>query len=352
MAKTMMPFQLTQVSGVTNGVEDKIVHSSLRAQVQPFQTYTPQQIQEQLQHLHIQQHNECDTGVVSASLQQSNAACGDEHTHSRKILSSHQESGSSVLHHLLSQSPTTPTLSSGVQANPVSQHPTQSTFTENQPLPLVISTQQEPPKSITQSDCSAMLRNIASRDLPSFPVSIQTQQTFPIKGHCSPIHDYEMLSVAEHTREEIIGRTSEREIFAISGVQQELTNGLQPASQQAYCFTHTVSNHSTQMQPHTSVNSQTQISLNDNTVRLPVPMPSTVETTNTILSRISTVLNGNRIQHYQSCGGFVVEHDGVKLFIASNPPHMNTIHMQFIAGDPIQYQALSSHLATQLQLSQ
>lgn len=347
---SFVPIQFTQLSDIPNGVEGNVRHSSLQAQVQPFQTYTPQQIQEQLQHLHIQQQNDTDTVQVTTLHKQSHitSACREEQREPPQI----QESGSSMLHHLLSQSPRSSLSNTNSAVVHHHAHP------DN--IPLLISQQQQRQTSTMKpSDLSAMLGNVAShasRDLPSFPVNIETQQGSPTKpvGRRSPVQDYQMASIAEDTREEVVGGIPERVVVATHPgitMQYGLPNGLEQQNEKTYpCIATgmTRSSYSTQM---LSCDNHTQISqCGDplNTIRLPTSMSPP----QSILNHISNILNGNQIQHYPTIGGIVVEHDGVKLLIASNTPHLNTIHMQYIAGDPTQYQTLSSHLATQLQFTQ
>ena len=104
----------------------------LRAQLQPFQDYSPQQIQEQLQKLHIQQHSDIpDTNTISDEFQfvlasiastssSSNSGDGTGNTDpiqsiapssssgSTTSVASRKSSGSSLIAQLLSPSPPQP----------------------------------------------------------------------------------------------------------------------------------------------------------------------------------------------------------------------------------------------------
>lgn len=258
------------------------MQSNLRAQVQPFQTYTPQQIQEQLQHLHIQHHDDCE------SHQQR-----DER--GEKDSSPQKESGS-MLHNLLSRP------SSNVQSSIA----TQNLF------PLHFARQQLPPPNL-----SAMLRNVVSKtnhDMPSFPVTMQSLQGTlqQGQGRQSPIPDTRGASVAEGTTQRIDE--------SISGS----------------CHKH----------PSLANNGLEFSTMPPSKSSLPV---SSFKMPDTILTHISNVLSATQLQHYKDTFGFVVEHDGVKLLIAT---HHNTIQMQLISGDPMKYEKLSALLAAQLQLAQ
>ena len=103
--------QLNQLTGIANdiGTASTAQHPNLRAQVQPFQAYTPQQIQEQLQQLHIQHHNEPEvmlqstaTGVDTVLQQQrqqfrsTDSPCADD----VREPSPTKDTSSSFLHHL------------------------------------------------------------------------------------------------------------------------------------------------------------------------------------------------------------------------------------------------------------
>lgn len=167
--ESMVPVQLTHLTGITNSMGNETAHTSLRAQVQPFQPYTPQQIQEQLQHLHIQQHKEPESVAQSA-----------------------------------------PRVAALLQ----------------QPL-LGSQVSQQKTDSVPPSDLYTMIGNIASHpntELPSFPVNIQTREGSPTKGlgRRSPIHDHQMASIAEDTREEVTG-CSTHAILPNSSTCRELT---------------------------------------------------------------------------------------------------------------------------------
>lgn len=381
----MVPVQLTHLTGITNGMDNDTAHTSLRAQVQPFQTYTPQQIQEQLQHLHIQQHKESEVMMHTAA--PGVCALLQQHPQHQKPLlgvdtqsmqavretSPTKDSNSSVLHHLLSQSPKPVAPNSGVQSNPFSRHQSRrASFPENVPrtAPLLASQlRQKHPDAVPPSELYAMVGNVASRlnhELPSFPVNIETREGSPTKGlgQRSPTHDHQMASIAEDTREETTGLSARSSRLALNmlpngmDIQREVgystipgvlnrTRSLQHSKQQELLSQMPASNGT-----HFSFGYPVQ--QNSNHAHMPV-IPTTlspIPNSHSILNRISTVLSSNGIQHYQSNGGFLVEHDGVKLHILCNQSHLNTVHMQFIAGDPLQYQTLSSQLATQLQFTE
>ena len=349
-AESLVPIQ------ISNGVEDSIQHNSLRAQVQPFQTYTPQQIQEQLQRLHIKQHCETDTVQVGKLLQQSYTPPASREPKSGakagREVTPVQDGGSSMLHHLLSQTPNPTSLSSSGQTNPINHqhgHPKNATFMTPQQKPQQNST-------ITPSDVSAMLGNVAShtsKDRPLFPVNIQAHSPTKGVGRHSPVQDYQMASIAEDTREEVVGGMTDRLVVATHTLQYALSNGLEKRNDKTFPCAETemkFSNYSTEV---LSGSDHTQIDCDSsgNPLRLASVATST-SPPHSILKQILNVLTGNQIQHYQTSGGIVVEHDRVKLLIACKVPHLNTIHMQFIAGDPMQYQVLSSHIAAQLQFTQ
>ena len=353
------------------------MHTSLRAQVQPFQTYTPQQIQEQLQHLHIQQCNESESSVHSAApgvaaLLQQPPQPPPTALDGRSLEASPTKESNSVLHHLLSQSPKPVSI---IQSNPVGHNQVQrSSFHESMATPLLASQlhQKSQDAAHSPSDLSAMIDNVASRpnpnhDLPSFPVNIQTREGSPTKGvgRRSPISDYQMASIVEDTSEEITGLTTQQFVAnsPVSMLQHTMPNGMGRQSEQGYCNIPGLQLHINH--PTDSQQFQSQVSASNGTnryhhyyvqhgadhVNMPI-MPTTlnpVSNPQTILNRISTVLSNNRIHHYQSNGGFVVEHDSVKLLIACNSSYPNHVRMQFIAGDPMQYQKLSTHIAAQLQ---
>ena len=348
---------------LTNNIENDSMHTSLRAQVQPFQTYTPQQIQEQLQHLHIQQQNELDSSAhavaprVTALLQQAppQPPLDEQSLHCGKEATRNQESNTSVLHNLLSQSPKSVDT---ILNNPIGHNPTQRfLFHENVTVPRSASKQHQQSQEAASipSDLSFMMTNIVSctdHDVPSFPVSMQIYEDSPTKGlgQHNPIEDYPMSSIAEGTNEDITESTIQQSVSS-NLAEHALPNGIGRVSEQVSGATRGIS----------PTGSKMLLSASNEEVahRHPFPwqhgdhmnMPSSsvVSNSQSILNRVSTVLNNSRIQHYRSNGGFVVEHDGVKLLIACTPSHPNTVHLQFIAGDPIEYQTLSSHLASQLQ---
>ena len=211
-----------------------------------------------------------------------------------------------------------------------------------------------------------MIANIASpnHDLPSFPVNMQTREGSPTKGfgRRSPSHDYQMASIAEDTRGEGTTLTSHPPVATSPTVpaMHGLSNGMDiPSEGDVYC---TISTRALQVHINRSTGPhppQSQISSSNGMQGCPVQLTSDhidvpnsiniLSNSQSILNRISTVLSTNGIQHYQSNNVFVVQHDAVKLHIIYNPLQVDTIHMQFIAGDPMQYQSLSSHLAAQLQ---
>ncbi|CAI8051578.1 Serine/threonine-protein kinase SIK1 [Geodia barretti] len=347
-AESLVPIQPTQNCNTPNGMEDHICRNSLRAQVQPFQTYTPQQIQEQLQHLHIQQHSEADTVQVAKLFEQSHITPATREQQSgveikREVLPV-QDSGNSVLHHLLLRTSTPAALSNSVQTNRVD-------YNRSHPEHVLMSQQQQRQKSaITPLDLSAMLSNVASytsKDLPSFPVNIQAHS--PTKGieRRTPVEDYQMASIAEVTREKVVGGIPDRVVVATHpgiSLQYALSNGSEQHNEKTY----PCSNWTGEV---FSSNDHTQILQHGDSCN-PVTLPTSTSPSHSITNHILNVLNSNQLQHYQTSSGIVVEHERVKFLIVCNVPHLNTIHMQFIAGDPMQYQTLSSHLATQLQFIQ
>jgi hypothetical protein len=234
-------------------------------------------------------------------------------------------------------------------------------------MPLLASSLQQPTENaMSPSDISAMLGNTASRpnhDLPSFPVNVQSRQGSPTKalGRRSPILEYQMASIAEVTGEEVTGGVLCRQLVPSSPISAA-QNGLEQQSEGGYCniaITQSVAlaSHSTEvheLHSHISSSSDTPGSLKYFSQNRSDPVSTLlnpISSSHNVENFISTVLTSNRLHHYQSNGGFVVEHDGVKLLIAYNPTQLNTIRMQFIAGDPIKYQTLSSHLAAHLQLT-
>ena len=387
---SMLPVPLAHLTGATNGMGDDTLPTSLRAQVQRFQTYTPQQIQEQLQHLHIRQQQEPEAVLhttapgVAALLQQRQQPQGFpgsdlQTSQAERDVSPTKDNSGSMLHHLLSQSPKPAPVNAG-PSNPFSYHQQRkASYPEGGVVtaPLLAShLRQQNPDPLPQSDLYAMIGNVASlpsHDLPSFPVNIQPREGSPTKGlgRRSPIHDLQMASIAEDTGEEIPGHSG-RPFVATSPVNtalEEFPNsedsqqiGTIPGMQAGQAISLHMKNSlfSHQPQPHVSVSNGTHgpfgYALQQHSSHPSMPaMPSSLNpylNSHSILTRISTVLSSNGIPHYQSNSGFVVEHEGVKLQILCNLPHLNTIHMQFIAGDAMQYQTLSSQLATQLQFAE
>ena len=217
------------------------------------------------------------------------------------------------------------------------------------------------------ADLSAMMGNTAPHDFPSFPVNIQTREGSPTKGvgRRSPIHDHQMASIAEDTREEVAGLSADPFVTTGSGsiAAHLLLNGMDEQTE-GHCTVSEIptgtppdlhANHPTEPQllmqmsdssgNHGCLSYHNYFHQHSDTLNRP---PNSLS----ILNCISTVLNSNGIQHYQSRGGFIVEHEDVKLHITCNPSHLNTISMQYIAGNPMQYQTLSSHLARQLQFTE
>lgn len=361
---------------------DNSTRTSLRAQVQPFQTYTPQQIQQQLQHLHIQQHNESESVIptvvpgVAAVPQQQNQHHQNFHTVEEQSLQSCREASptkeSSMLHHLLSQTPKPGNITQNSLFSPQQSH--RASFPDNMPGPFMASKLRQPsPVKDPSLDLSAMMGNIAPHDFPSFPVNIQNREGSPTKGlgRRSPNHDHQMASIAEDTSEEIAGLSTGPFVASSAGsiAAHLLSNGMDN-QEDGHCTVPGITtgtpldlhaSHSTEPQLlmqmcnssgnqgtlgyHNFPPQQRSNSIMQDTLNHP---PSSLG----ILNRISTVLNSSGIQHYQSSGGFIVEHNDVKLHIMCNPSHFNTIRMQYIAGNPVQYETLSSHLARQLQFTE
>ena len=365
---TMLQMPPTHPSCVTNGEGEITTHNSLRAQVQPFQTYTPQQIQDQLQRLHIQQHNESESETVaqqrSIQTRIPLAFREGQKTTAEEEPSLRKETSNSVLHHLLSQSPKQPAPSSNPQAGHHDPHTfIPDTFIPDDPTAQNLLKQPLHPHDSTmeQSDASVMLSNIAShsnRDVPSFPVNVQNRQGSPTKGlgQPSPVHEFHMTSIAEGTTEEV------KRIFGYptTTIHDRQANGLEHV-QYAGCEPGVrLGNNATDTQHLTHCPSWIPSSHKDfhqtpvDCITLPLAASPLLPTVSpeTILHHISNVLNGNQIHYYQSNCGFVVDHDGVKFVIACNPPHFSTIQIQFIGGDPVKYRTLSSHLALQLKFSQ
>jgi hypothetical protein len=381
--ESMVPVQLNHLSGITNSIGDDTSHTRLRAQVQPFQTYTPQQIQEQLQHLHIQQHTESESAMhteVAALLQQPLiqkplTGADAQSLQAVRETSPTKDSSSSILHHLLSQSPKSVVPKSVVpntivQSNPFSHNHTRRTsFPKNVTGPLAAQLGHQPQDNCPPSELYAMMGNVAAgsnHEVSSFPVNIQTREGSPTKGmgRRSPIHDHQMASIAEDTSEIT---TLPSGTLATSSTP-ETSNGVERQNKR-YSVVPSVptgtslSVHIDEPDSQVSESSGTHGSLrysnyfvreHINHVNTSPIIPTTLNHlpgTHQILSHISTILNSNRMQHYQSGDGFIVEHDGVKLHIICNPSYLNMIHMQFVAGDLTQYQTLSSHLAALLQIT-
>lgn len=372
-SESAVPLQLTHLSGITNGMGDKSGCRNLRAQVQLFQTYTPQQIQEQLQHLHIQQPDDSESMVhtvapgVTALLQKPKqqqqsmqAAEGQDLLVGRE---SSPTSSSSMLHHLLSQSPKpSSNIPSSILFNPHLSH--RASLSEASQL-------QQSQDAVPSSDLSVMMGNVASYEFPSFPVNMQTREGSPTKGmgRRSPIHDPQMASISEDIREEPIGLSTPPFVATHSCGISAHTNDIKHNHDEGHCtvrgfptgttteLLHNPTEAQLLMHVHDSSGNQgslhypnyySQQQCDNSIVQEPLNCPPS---SLSILNRVSAVLNINGLPHYQSNGGFIVEHDDVKLRILCNSSHLLTIRMQYIAGNPIQYQTLSSHLARQLQFT-
>lgn len=377
--ESMVPAQLNHLSGITNSIGDDNSRTRLRAQVQPFQTYTPQQIQEQLQHLHIQQqntdsesamHTEVAT-LLQQPLQKPLTGADGQSLQAGRETSPTKDGTSSILHHLLSQSPkVVPPKAAGiVQSNPFSHNHTQrASFPKNVTAPLAAQSCHQ------QDNCppTAMISNVtacSNHEGSSFPVNIQTREGSPTKGmgRRSPIHDHQMASIAEDTSELVSQSPGTLATSPIPSTP-EMSNDEERLNER-YCTVSSVptgmslSDHIDESHSQISGSSGTHGSLrcsnyfvgeHINYVNTPHIVPTTlnrVPNTHRILNHISTILNNNRMRHYQSGDGIIVEHGGVKLHIICNTSYLNMIQMQFIAGDLTQYQTLSSHLAAQLQIT-
>ena len=215
--ESMVPAQLNHLSGITNSIGDDNSRTKLRAQVQPFQTYTPQQIQEQLQHLHIQQqHADSESAMhteVAALLQQplqkSLTGADGQSLQAGRESSPSKDGTSSILHHLLSQSPkVVPPKAVGiVHSNPFGhKHTQRASFPKNVTAPLAGQSCHQPQDNCPPSELCAMISNVAAcsnHEASSFPVNIQTREGSPTKGmgRRSPIHDHQTASIAEDTSE-------------------------------------------------------------------------------------------------------------------------------------------------------
>ena len=245
-----------------------------------------------------------------------------------------------MLHHLLLQS------SQEYPAVHTGDHHKERLFPDSLTVqPLLEKQVQE--TSLKSSDLSVMLSRIAHRDAPSFPVNVQIQQGSP-----AAMVAQNPYSVAENTGSDFGGVIP---ASVMSRVQPRVANGTDehnfmgyPVSDRRMTFPSNLADIHHFMPAIPSLCkpvSQQQVE----SITLSIS-PSSVIPAQNILHHISNVLNGNRIHHYQSSDGFIVDHEGVKFLIAYNLPHLNTIQMQFIAGNPIQYQALCSHLASQLKL--
>ena len=385
---SFFPMQLNQLTGIANdiGTASTVQHTSLRAQVQPFQSYTPQQVQEQLQQLHIQQRNEPEvmlqstaTGVDTVRQQQQqqfrsiDSPCADD---GRESSPTKDTNSSSFLHHLLSRSaPMSIPPPNTAQSNCFNYHqPRRPSYPDSgtTTAPHLASHLRHHTHS---PEYFAMMGNIASQtkqELPTFPVTIQTRDGSPTKslGRRSPNHDMQMASIAEDTTE-CNTRTPESSTSPINSMHGMFQDGedmqqrrpLFQGMQSKAAFSMLMEpqpQQQQQQQPYSHGANGTHgltlgytnnffVQQHNNHLSTPIMTPAFNLYSNSILTRISTVLSNNGMQHWQSNGGLVVEHDGVKLQIVCNLPHLNTIQMQYIAGDTMQYETLSSQLATQLQ---
>lgn len=241
--------------------------SDLRVQVQPFQDITPQQIQEQLQHLHIQQQAEPEMQVPSFQggdleslvdpLSSQGAADAYNTGGSNSSLSSSRRSStsskasSSLIAQLLSPSPNpcpapvpapqthgipscTSASSLYSQSPPIPDHAhlqfMSRRFSDNtSPVFSPSSAKNHPhhrqhrktmPELFPRN--SALLESRNSQ-LSSFPVAMQNREGSPTKGiygtspppsavgRRSPIHEVQMDAIAEDTTEESLGEQLVRE---------------------------------------------------------------------------------------------------------------------------------------------
>ena len=364
-AGSQIPCFPIQLSKLANGVSAgaTVQHPGLQAQVQPFQAYTPQQIQEQLQQLHIKQQNESEvvhqqTQAVGADAvlhQQQQTqfqimpmSSGDE----REISPAIESSNNPCLHHLLST--TKSTTPSTLQANSFDKfQPSRPSYTDSVRKTQHLSTNLGH-HGIVPSKYYSIVSSQYPQELPTFPVHIRTPECSPTNniGRCSPNHDMQALSITEITT---VSRGPHGVHSNTEDVQmRSVTAGVQSKAM------HIPNEHHSQPQMLCSHGSNGVQSLAidqpnrffsqqpDSQLSMPIMAPSFSIYPN-ILTRISAILSNNGIQHSHSNGGLVVEHNGVKLQIICNLPHLNTIQMQYIAGDTMQYQTLSSQLATQLQ---
>ena len=291
-----------------------------------------------------------------------------------------KDSCGSVLQHLLSQSPkpATSTLLNNPFSYNFSQRASHSDNSGATPNLHVPHQQQHHcntmPDIYTPTDVYAMMSSRHQQELPSFPVNVQTHEDSPTKslGRHSPLHDLSMASISEDTMKETTGipvdssrvplippnpanvsfhNGEDRQHKGVDDfIQSEIVGSYQTnwyqwqSQQQSYlCGPDTT-------QGLTVGYTNNVLSQSDNHVHVNTPNPPVSNpyfNPHSILNRISSVLSNNGIHYCHSNGGFVVEHDKVKLYIFCNLPH--TIQMQYIAGDKSQYQTLSCQLAKQLQ---
>ena len=357
------PMQLNQLTGIANdiGTASTAQHPNLRAQVQPFQAYTPQQIQEQLQQLHIQHHNEPEvmlqstaTGVDTVLQQQrqqfrsTDSPCADD----VREPSPTKDTSSSYLHHLLSRSaPMATPPTNTAQSNCFNYHqPRRPSYPDSgtTTAPHLVAHLQH--HNTHSPEYYAMMGNIASQtrqELPTFPVNIQTREGSPTKslGRRSPNHEMQMASIAEDTTE-CNTRTPELSTSPINSMHVMFQDGedmqqrrplFQPMQGKAalsMLMEQPPQQPQQQQQPYSHGANGTHgltlgytnnffVQQHNNHLSTPIMTPAFNLYSNPILTRISTVLSNNGMQHWHSNGGLVVEHDGVKLQILCNLQHKN-----------------------------
>ena len=228
------PFQWAKCDG------DNRQPADLRAQLQPFQDISPQQVQEQLQQLHIRQQGEGGEEMDELDQRRNSLEGSDPSISNSRRSSTSSKASGSLIAHLLSTSPP-PTL------------PIQSPQSHGVPTSCSSLYGQSPPPHL--QDPAAMGRRYSDTNppihptpthnrskrntlpelyptttrrhhildqrlaghtpLPSFPVNVQPRESSPTKifssgsstsslGRRSPIHEIQMDSIAEDLTEDSV----------------------------------------------------------------------------------------------------------------------------------------------------
>ena len=215
----------------------------LRAQLQPFQDFTPQQIEEQLQRMSIEQRNDPEfsqpPGILETSLTETSGSgeCGSDSSIASSGIPSRKSSTASVLAQLLSpsppaipiQSPQTQGIPSSMaslcsQSPPYQEHllarRLSNPYDSMTPLIATTNTAKQhrctlPELYSTRNPLVERTAQVQNAHLPSFPVNVQQKREgSPTKsvygsspsgagtiGRISPIREVQMDSIAEDSTE-------------------------------------------------------------------------------------------------------------------------------------------------------